>query len=118
MRNFPDLSLLAGYLMRRRVRIGLPPPDSFDYDPLAKEIRVGEGRFGPVASDVWEFEVSGLRVVQSWLAYRMKVRAGKRSSPLDDIRPDRWTPRMTDEFLELYGFSNTLLAWSLILLAH
>jgi hypothetical protein len=31
----------------------------------------------------------------------MKKRAGKRSSPLDDIRPDHWTARMGDEFLEL-----------------
>ena len=35
-------------------------------------IRVGEGRFGPIAFTVWNFEVSGLKVVQSWLSYRMK----------------------------------------------
>jgi hypothetical protein len=39
--------------------------------------------------------------VPSWLSYRMKVRGGKKSSPLDEIRPERWTPRFTDEFLEL-----------------
>jgi hypothetical protein len=57
--------------------------------------------FGPVAPEVWEFEISGLKAVQSWLGYRMKKRAGKKSSPLDDIRPERWTPKMTDELLEL-----------------
>ena len=31
----------------------------------------------------------------------MKKRFGKKSSPLDDIRPERWTARMSDEFLEL-----------------
>jgi hypothetical protein len=31
----------------------------------------------------------------------MKERAGKKSSALDEIRPERWTPRMTDELLEL-----------------
>ena len=31
----------------------------------------------------------------------MKQRAGKRSSPLDDIRPHRWTEEMTQELLEL-----------------
>lgn len=76
-------------------------PEKFEYDPEAKEIHVGDGVFGPVAPEIWSFEVSGLKVVQSWLGYRMKVRAGKKSSPLDDIRPESWTPAMTDEFLEL-----------------
>lgn len=76
-------------------------PETFSYDEADKAICVGPGRFGPVEPAVWEFEVSGLNVVQSWLAYRMKKRAGKKSSALDDIRPDHWTPKMTDEFLEL-----------------
>lgn len=76
-------------------------PEAFTYAPATREIIVGDGRFGPVAPEVWEFEVSGLKVVQSWLGYRMKKRAGKKSSPLDDIRPERWTARMSDELLEL-----------------
>lgn len=76
-------------------------PENSNYDPVTREITVGDGRFGPVAPEVWEFEVSGLKVVQSWLGYRMKKRAGKKSSPLDDIRPERWTARMSEEFLEL-----------------
>jgi hypothetical protein len=76
-------------------------PEDAEYDPERHELRVGDGSFGPIDSNIWEFEVSGLKVTQSWLAYRMKKRAGKKSSPLDDIRPARWTPRMTDEFLEL-----------------
>ena len=85
-------------------------PETFEYKPLSKEIFVGEGRFGPVSPEVWNFEVSGLKVVQSWLGYRMKVRAGRKSSPLDDIRPERWTPRMTDEFLELLWVLESTLA--------
>lgn len=76
-------------------------PTEYSYDPAKQEIAVGDGRFGPVALGVWEFEVSGLKVVHSWLGYRMKKRAGKKSSPLDDIRPECWTARMSDEFLEL-----------------
>ena len=76
-------------------------PESFSYDRDAREIIVGGGRFGPIGPDVWAFEVSGLRVVQSWLGYRMKKRAGRKSSPLDEIRPACWTPRMSDELLEL-----------------
>ena len=76
-------------------------PEVYEYDHASRELRVGDGRFGPVEPDVWEFEVSGLKVVQSWLGYRMRNRAGKKSSALDDIRPERWTPRMTDDLLEL-----------------
>jgi hypothetical protein len=76
-------------------------PTEYSYDSTKQEITVGDGRFGPVAPGVWDFEVSGLKVVQSWLGYRMKKRAGKKSSALDDIRPERWTARMSDEFLEL-----------------
>jgi hypothetical protein len=71
---------------------------------------VGDGRFSPVAPEVWEFEVSGLKVVQSWLGYRMKKRAGKKSSALDDIRPKRWTPKMSDELLELLWVLEATLA--------
>jgi hypothetical protein len=54
-----------------------------------------------VSKDIFDFEVSGLKVVQSWLAYRMAKRKGKRSSPLDDIRPQRWT--FSEELLKLLG---------------
>lgn len=60
-----------------------------------------EGKFAPVVPEVYEFEVSGLKVVQSWLKYRMRKGAGKKSSPLDDIRSQRWTSQFTTEFLEL-----------------
>lgn len=76
-------------------------PVEYAYDEAKREIVVGDGLFGPVPPQVWEFEVSGLKVVQSWLGYRMKKRAGKKSSPLDEIRPERWTARMSDELLEL-----------------
>jgi hypothetical protein len=85
-------------------------PESFNYKPGSKELDVGGGRFSPVAPEVWDFEVSGLKVVQSWLAYRMKKRAGKKSSELDQIRPGRWIPRMTDEFLELLWVIEATLA--------
>lgn len=74
-------------------------PDNHSYDSDTQRLSVGTGLFGPVNPDVWNFEVSGLRVVKSWLDYRMKARKGKKSSPLDNIRPDRWT--QTDELLRL-----------------
>jgi hypothetical protein len=50
---------------------------------------------------VYNFEGSGLKVVQSWLGHRMKNPKGKKSSLLDEIRPERWTAGFTTELLEL-----------------
>ncbi len=65
-------------------------PERFDYDPATQELRIGKGRFAPVRREVWNFSLSGFEVVKSWLAYRLRDRSGKKSSPLDDIRPERW----------------------------
>ena len=74
-------------------------PEHYDYDSETLCLTVGTGMFGPVSSEVWDFEVSGLQVVNSWLGYRMKTRKGRKSSDLDYIRPTRWT--QTDELLRL-----------------
>ncbi len=76
-------------------------PEDFDYNDQTRTLRVGDGEFAPVAREVFDFEVSGLKVVQSWLKYRMKRGGGKKSSPLDDIRPDHWMGQFTTELLEL-----------------
>ena len=76
-------------------------PDSFSYVAATQTLRVGDGEFAPVAGDIYEFEVSGFKALQSWLGYRMKRGAGRRSSPLDEIRPARWPPDFTRELLEL-----------------
>ncbi len=76
-------------------------PDTFTYSDVTQILRVGEGEFKPVPPEVFEFEVSGLKVVQSWLKYRMKRGAGRKSSPLDEIRPERWTSQFTTELLHL-----------------
>lgn len=76
-------------------------PETFEYNDTTRTLHVGEGKFAPVSREVFEFEVSGLKVVQSWLKYRMKKGAGKKSSPLDNIRPERWTSQFTTELLEL-----------------
>ncbi|MDE0268102.1 MAG: hypothetical protein OXI96_03575 [Acidimicrobiaceae bacterium] len=61
------------------------------YDRTSRTLTVGTGTFAPVSEEAWNFEVSGLRVLRSWLGYRMKKRKGIKSSPLDYIRPTRWT---------------------------
>jgi predicted helicase len=74
-------------------------PETYSYDEGTKTVKVGDGEFGPVEPAVWNYEVSGLKVVQSWLGYRMKNRSGKKSSPLDDIRPTSWS--FSTEFVKL-----------------
>ena len=74
-------------------------PADFSYDEAARVLRVGDGEFALVEPEVWAYAVSGLQVVKSWLDYRKLKRAGRRSSPLDDIRPVRWD--FTEELLEL-----------------
>ena len=66
-------------------------PDQHSYDLDTHRLTVGTGVFAPVSPEAWSFEVSGLKVVHSWLGYRMKTRKGRKSSPLDAIRPSRWT---------------------------
>ncbi len=76
-------------------------PNEFHYTEATKTLHVGDGEFSPVNSEVWAFEVSGLKVVKSWLGYRMKDRSGKKSSPLDEISPRFWTHEFTTELLKL-----------------
>ena len=97
-----------GHVPPGRARCSLPVsgksegyPDSFTYIKASGTLYVGAGTFAPVAAEIYEFEVSGLKVVQSWLKYRMRSKAGRKSSPLDDIRPSLWTSTFTTELLEL-----------------
>ncbi len=89
-----------------RCRQGIPTspegyPENFNYGESEQMLRVGDGEFTSVSPEIWNFSVSGLEVVKSWLNYRKKSGAGKRSSPLDLVRPERWTAQMTQELLEL-----------------
>jgi len=76
-------------------------PENYDYNDSTKTLRVGRGEFAPVAPEIYEFEVSGLKVVQSWLGYRMKNPKGRKSSLLDEINAEQWPSQFTDELLEL-----------------
>ena len=84
---------------KARCSIGTPGdatsyPNHFSYDEAKRELYIGEGArrgtFENVPKAVWDFSISGFHPLQSWLGYRMKDRSGKKSSPLDDIRPERW----------------------------
>ena len=93
-----------------RVRTPMPTalPDAWHYDPIHAQLHVGTGTIGPVPAAVVDLAVSGLGVLASWLDHRMQRRSGRRSSPLDAVRPAGWSPALTDELLELLD----VLAWT------
>jgi len=84
--------------------------EKHEYNDATQTLHVGAGEFAPVAPEVYAFEVSGLKVVQSWLGYRMKNPKGKKSSPLDRINPETWPSEFTTELLELLWVLEATLA--------
>jgi hypothetical protein len=62
---------------------------------------VGNGRFGPIPPAVADYEVGGRNVLKSWVGYRAKEPAGKRTSPLDDINPQGWEHGWTQDLIEV-----------------
>ena len=78
-------------------------PEGHRYDREHRVLRVGEGEhageFAPVSPEVWDYSVSGMQIVKSWLDRRKAEPSGRKSSPLDDIRPERW--EFGEELLEL-----------------
>ncbi len=71
------------------------------YDVEKHELHVGDGVFAPVSPEVRSYSVSGLDVLGSWLDYRMREGAGRRSSQLDRIRPTAWPAVFSEELLRL-----------------
>ncbi|MEU7577449.1 type ISP restriction/modification enzyme [Streptomyces sp. NPDC041068] len=85
---------------RPYVRAPLPArPAALSYDAEEQVLWVGEeGVISPVPKEAWEYEVSGVRVVERWFALRTgEVEAGT----LEAIRPAVWPQAWTSELLEL-----------------
>ncbi|WP_308122332.1 type ISP restriction/modification enzyme [Streptomyces sp. WAC04114] len=76
-------------------------PETLAYDEDRQTIVMGDGEFGPVPRQVWDYEVGGHNVIKSWFDYRKKEPGGRRSSPLDDVNATAWDPDWTGEFLDL-----------------
>ena len=76
-----------------------PLPEGHSYDTETRTLHVGDGEFAPVSPEVYGYSVSGFHVAKSWLDRRKLKRSGKRSSGLDDIRPERW--EFAEELLQL-----------------
>ena len=74
-------------------------PESYEYDRTNDVLRVGDGVFAPIKPEVWDYSVSGMQIVKSWLDRRSLRGSGRKSSPLDNIRPESWD--FIEDLLEL-----------------
>ncbi|MFI6098156.1 type ISP restriction/modification enzyme [Lentzea sp. NPDC051213] len=100
---------------RAKVVVAIPHdeenmPNEIKYDQGSNTLLVGDGEISPVSNAVWDYEVSGMRVVRKWFGYRKKISAGRRSSALDEIRPRSWTSAMTSELLNLLNVLERLVS--------
>jgi hypothetical protein len=82
-------------------------PHRFGFDASRKSITIGSGRIAPVAAEVWDYAVSGYRVIAGWLRRRLTVHT---KSPLDAVTPERWTAAVTRELLEVIWLVEATLA--------
>ncbi|WP_344079739.1 type ISP restriction/modification enzyme [Streptomyces crystallinus] len=84
---------------RPYVRAALPDrPGEPRYDPEDESLWIGEGRISPVPPGAWEFEVSGVRVLELW--FERRTGSGE-AGTLDAVRPASWPQEWTSELLEL-----------------
>jgi hypothetical protein len=84
-------------------------PDGIEYDQDTRRLIIGaEGSPGipgvveNVSPEMWAYTMGDkVPVIRRWFDYRRKKPRRKRTSPLDDINPRRWTAQFDDEFLDL-----------------
>jgi hypothetical protein len=93
-----------------------PLPDSMDYDPATRRLKVGSGYVENVTPEMWAYEVSGKPVLWNWFSYRRRDRSrpiiGDRRppSPLDSTQPETWLPEYTTDLLDLLNVLGRLIA--------
>jgi hypothetical protein len=82
-------------------------PDVMKYDDSNRLLLVGEGFIDNVPCAVWQYEISGKRVLTQWFSYRKKNRErpiiGDRRPPskLGDIQPEYWLAEYTIELINV-----------------
>ena len=92
-----------------------PLPDSMDYDPATRRLKIGKGYVENVTPEMWAYEVSGKQVLWHWFSYRRRDRT--RPSLATDarrrrsmIQPDHWLPEYTSDLLDLLNVLGRLIA--------
>jgi hypothetical protein len=93
-----------------------PLPETMDYDPAPRRLKIGKGFVENVSPEMWAYEVSGKQVLWHWFSYRRRDRSrpiiGDRRppSPLDKIQPDHWLPEYTSDLIDLLHVLGRLIA--------
>lgn len=77
---------------------GGTPVLTIHYDRDEETLHLDEGRISPVPPEAWDFEVSGVRVLEQWFTTRT---AEAEPGTLAAIRPATWPQAWTSELLEL-----------------
>ncbi|MFE9256898.1 type ISP restriction/modification enzyme [Streptomyces sp. NPDC006879] len=92
---------------RPYVREAVPAhPEGLHYVAAEETLHLGSGRVSPVAAAAWDFQVSGVRVLERWFASRT---AHRRADGLAAIAPAQWPQEWTSQLLNLIS-TLTLLA--------
>ncbi|WP_181138687.1 type ISP restriction/modification enzyme [Streptomyces sp. Ru73] len=76
-------------------------PTRVDYDASDRTLHIGSGVFTSVTERMRHYEVGGDNVLDRWLSRRSGRPAGRRGSPLDDIRTTEWQPAWSHELQEI-----------------
>jgi len=93
-----------------------PLPETMDYDPATRRLKIGKGHVENVSPEMWAYEVSGKQVIWQWFSYRRRDRSrpiiGDRRppSPLDSIQPEGWLAEYTTDLLDLLHVLGRLIA--------
>lgn len=89
-------------------------PNSISYDAAAQRLNVGTGYVDNVTQQMWDYTVSGTRVVREWFNDRRRDRTptviGNRTvSELWKIHSDSWQASYTSELLDLLNVLGLLI---------
>jgi hypothetical protein len=93
-----------------------PLPETMDYDPAMRRLKIGKGYIENVTPEMWAYEVSGMNVLRQWFSYRKHDRSRpiigdrRQPSPLDQIQPDHWLPEYTSDLIDLLNVLGRLIA--------
>ena len=77
----------------------LPTFSNKCYHPGEEMLRLGGGEFTGVTADIWNHQVSGYRTLQRWIRARSAKPGGRKTSPLDHIKPETWS--FTQDLIEV-----------------
>lgn len=91
--------LIAAYTLPIMAQVPtqvLAPPTPGRVRHVGQVLHIGDGRIAPVPAAVWGFKIGTRAVLRRWIQDRLG--AGRRSSPLDDIRAP-WGPETTADLL-------------------